>query len=215
MRAIVAAAALAVLSLPALAVGAEDPWALVERFRSNLVAESPFRARFTQSYRPEGFSSAEIESGEMMLSLPECLRWDYDDPFPKSFILCGDVFHYWNPGETEGHRDEIEAREQPGLDLLLLDVAELRARYSIDRESYSVDRESGLEEGVAIVLRPLEANEFVAEATLRLDASLSRLLELRYVDPQGNTTSFTITDYRPGIEPGTFNPPENMVWVEY
>ena len=187
---------------------AEDPWSLVERFRQNLTAESPFRARFEQSYRPEGFSSAEIESGDMVLSLPECLRWDYDDPFPKSFILCGDVFHYWNPGEADGHREEIEAREQPGLDLLLLEVSELRARYSIDRQS----RDG---EGVAIVLRPRQANEFVAEATLRLDASLSRLLELRYLDPQGNSTSFKISDYRPGLEPGTFNPPEDVIWVEY
>jgi len=190
-------------------VGAQDdPWSLVERFRGNLEAAGPFSARFVQRFVPEGFSTSETEAGRMALSLPDCLRWDYDDPFPKSFILCGDVFHYWHPGDREGHREEIEARDQPGLDILLLDIAELRSRYSIVESERSAEQ-------VKIVLRPNSANEFASEATLILDASLNRLLGLQYLDLDGNRTSFEIFDYRAGLEAGTFNLPEEVRWLDY
>ena len=174
MRSAPALLALLLLCSQGGSVGAQaDAWSFVERFRGNLEAAGPFSARFVQHFLPEGFSTPETESGRMFLSLPECLRWDYDDPFPKSFILCGDVFHYWHPGDSEGHREEIEARDQPGLDILLLDMAELRSRYSI------VESEKSAEQ-VEIVLRPLASNEFASEATLVLDASLNRLLVSRY-----------------------------------
>jgi len=190
-----------------LAEDTEDAWLILERFRESLELQSPFSAHFLQSFTPEGFSSAETEGGTMSMSLPECLRWDYDEPFPKSFILCGDVFHYWNPGDPKGHREEIEAREQPGLDLLLLGTADLRERYSI---AASVR----LAESIEIVLLPLEENEYASSATLLLDSDGERLLELRYVDPDGNRTTFAISDYRAGLDSGTFNPPLDVIFEE-
>ena len=191
-----------VASLPA---GAEDAWDLLGRFRSHLEAQSPFSAHFEQTYLPEGFSTGETEGGDFFLSLPECLRWDYDDPYPKSFILCGDVFHYWNPGEPEGHREEIDALSQPGLDLLLLDLGQLRERYVAE----PVLRGEG---PIEIVLRPVEPNEYAVQANLVLDSEALDLRELSYLDEVGNRTSFLITDYHPGLEHGTFNPPEEVEW---
>ncbi|HVR29110.1 MAG TPA: outer membrane lipoprotein carrier protein LolA, partial [Thermoanaerobaculia bacterium] len=174
----VSLATLAAAPRAAAAAGSRDAaWQAVETFRRNLEQSSPFTAKFVQTYLPEGFSTGEQESGRMALHLPSCLRWDYDEPYPKSFILCGDVIHYWNPGENEGHVDEIDAKREPGLDLLLVEVDELERRYQA-----SVERKAS---GVAITLRPTAKNEFVAEATLELDAKLDRLVALRYVDPEG------------------------------
>jgi hypothetical protein len=141
----------------------------------------------------------------MALHLPDCLRWDYDQPYPKSFILCGNVIHYWNPGETEGQTDEIDSHHEPGLDLLLVGVDELQLRYTA-----TAKRDA---QGVSITLRPTTPSEFVAEATLELDGKLDRLLVLRYLDPEGNRTEFRISDYRSGVTTGTFNPPKDVTWL--
>ena len=186
---------------------AQDAWTVIERFRRHLGDRSPFSARFDQTYLPEGFSTGETEGGRFSLSLPECLRWDYEDPYPKSFILCGDVFHYWNADEAEGHREEIDALSQPGLDLLLLELSQLRERYFAGAV---VEGEGFLE----IVLKPVEPNELAVAATLVLDPSELDLIELSYVDEVGNRTTFRISDYREGLEHGTFNPPEGVEWVE-
>lgn len=186
---------------------ADEAWEALETFRRNLAAASPFTAAFEQTYIPEGFASGEEESGRMTLSLPDCLRWDYDEPYPKSFILCGDVIHYWNPGEDEGHVEEIDADREPGLDLLLVGIAELEGRYEAKREK-------GKGRNVAVVLRPTEPNEYVAQATLELDPGLERLVALRYLDPEGNRTEFRISGYTPGVATGTFNPPKDIEWLE-
>ncbi|HVR28058.1 MAG TPA: hypothetical protein VMS86_00875, partial [Thermoanaerobaculia bacterium] len=73
----------------------------------------------------------------------------------------------------------------------------------------SVERKAS---GVAITLRPTAKNEFVAEATLELDAKLDRLVALRYVDPEGNRTEFRISGYEPGVAEGTFNYPRDITW---
>ena len=186
---------------------AQDAWSALDTLRGHLHEQSPFRAGFVQTFVPEGFSSGEKESGRMALALPECLRWDYDEPYPKSFLLCGDVFHYWNPGEDEGHTEEIEAKREPGLDLLLLEVEELRVRYRAELSD-------GPGKSREIRLRPLEPNEFVAEALLRLNGRLDRLLLLRYLDPEGNVTEFAISGHEKGAPAGTFNPPEGIEWLD-
>ena len=208
--------ALAVAALPAHAATAApapaaDPpkdaaWQAIETFRGNLARRSPFTAKFVQTYLPEGFSTGEKESGRMALHLPDCLRWDYDEPYPKSFILCGDVIHFWNQGETEGQIDEIDAKHEPGLDLLLVGVDELQRRYAATSKRGA--------EGVSITLKPTKPNEFVAEATLEIDSKLDRLLVLRYLDPEGNRTEFRISGYEAGVATGTFNPPKDVKWLD-
>jgi outer membrane lipoprotein-sorting protein len=184
----------------------DSPWQSIETFRKNLAQRSPFTAAFVQTYLPEGFSTGEKEAGRMALHLPDCLRWDYGEPYPKSFILCGNVIHYWNGGEKEGHIEEIEAKREPGLDLLLVPVDELQRRYTAT--------EKRAPQGVTVTLRPTERNEFVVEATLEIDAKLDRLRALRYVDPEGNRTEFAISDYQPGVKSGTFNPPKDVKWLD-
>lgn len=186
--------------------GDEAVWKSIETFRNNLARRSPFTASFVQTYVPEGFSSGEQESGRMSLHLPDCLRWDYGEPYPKSFILCGDVIHYWNGGETEGHIEQIEAKREPGLDLLLVGVDELQRRYRASSKTIA--------QGVAITLRPIVPNEFVTEATLEIDSKLDRLRVLRYLDPDGNRTEFALSDYQSGVKTGTFNPPKDVKWLD-
>lgn len=194
------------VALPGPAL-AEDPWQVLEVFRQHLRERSPLRADFTQAFVAEGFTTAEEESGHLAISLPDCMRWDYDEPYPKSFLLCGDVVHYWNPGEDEGHIEEIDADREPGLDLLLVEVDELRRRYEAEVHS-------GGRRGVVVTLRPREENEYVVEATLELDRLLEKLEVLRYLDPDGNRTEFRITAWKSGVPNGIFNPPKDVEWLE-
>src|SRR4030095_1478731 len=112
--------ALALLGVIPAAAQEVDPWAVLKNVRQSLVEAGPSGASFAQTFIASGFSSGDKESGRIALALPDCMRWDYLSPFPKSFLLCGGTVHAWNEGDQTGRRYRVDRKNEPGLDLLLL-----------------------------------------------------------------------------------------------
>jgi hypothetical protein len=178
--------------------------------RESLREAGPTAAEFTQSYVPAGFSTGEEESGRLALALPDCLRWDYREPYAKSFLLCGAEVFYWNPEDKTGRRYPVDRAREPGLDLLLLGVEQLRERYRAVAEPAAGGR-------TAVALAPLgggEADRDFADARLVIDPATRRLVELSFHDHEGNLSRFVITGYRPLAEDGLFSPPEGIAWED-
>lgn len=215
-RAFLAAALAATLVPCAIAAGAAaapapaDPWALVQALRSALADDAPLQANFEQTFVPAGFSSGETERGNFSLALPDCLRWDYEEPYPKSFLICGQDAYSWNRGELSGHYQEVAAQDEPGLDLLLLPTAELRRRYQAAVKT-------GAGGAPEIWLTPIVKTATTPlSATLQLDGGGKRLLGLAYADSEGNRTRFVLSNYQPlrAGEHSVFSPPSQIRWQE-
>ncbi|HVS13088.1 MAG TPA: outer membrane lipoprotein carrier protein LolA [Thermoanaerobaculia bacterium] len=203
-------AGLLVVALPLGAAPVHDdsnPWSLFDRVRAELQGKSPLSARFVQTFVPAGFSQGETEEGRLSISLPRCLRWDYGEPFPKSFLLCDDTAFYWNPGETSGHRYPIEDEEAPGLDFFLLSSADLRLRYNATSERLG----TGL---YHVALEPIRPTDDVVALEVVIDPDSDRIVELSYQDSEANRTRFVLTDFEQGAAPGTFAPPAGMTWED-
>jgi outer membrane lipoprotein-sorting protein len=188
------------------AAAAQGPWDILENVRESLAAAGPTGAQFVQTYVPAGFTSGERESGTLSLALPDCLRWDYMEPFPKGYLLCGGVAYQWNPEDRTGQRFQIDRKNEPGLDLLLLSVGDLRSRYRATSK-----RGDG---GIAITLTPLRSLETLVEATFVVDPATQRLTEVSYRDREGNRTRFEIRGYRSLPRRGQFSPPKDIQWEE-
>lgn len=189
------------------ASAASDPWATLDAVRDSLVAAGPTQASFSQTYVPAGFSSGETERGTMALSLPDCLRWDYRQPYAKTFLLCGEVAHYWNAEDRAGRRYTVDREEEPGLDLLLLGVEQLKTRYRATQKRAANGR-------VEVELVPRRRIEAVAAASLLVDPAADRLVGISYRDREGNATRFTISDYRRLTGDTTFDPPRGVRFQE-
>ena len=106
-----------------------EAWRTLAELRTALAGAGRVSAPFRQSYLPAGFTTGDEERGRVALDLPDCMRWDYLEPYPKSYLLCGDRLHAWVAGEPQGERLRVEARDEAGLDLLLLPVERLAERY--------------------------------------------------------------------------------------
>jgi outer membrane lipoprotein-sorting protein len=200
------AAFLALALAAAPSVAADSPWTVFDKLRGSLASAGPQSVRFTQTFLPAGFDQGETETGTLAISLPKCLRWDYGEPFPKSFLLCQETVYYWNPGETRGHRYPVENEEAPGLDFFLLTTDDLRLRYNATAEQE--------DDGLHVQLSPIRPTDDVVALEVLLDAKAGRVKRLSYQDSEGNTTRFELADYRPGVEPGTFVPPAGVEWEE-
>lgn len=201
--------------LGSAAAATDDPWSELATVRQGLAAASPLATDFVQSYTPSGFSVADEESGVLAMRLgntgtEECVRWDYEEPFPKGFLLCDRIAWTWNPGEESGRRHVVASSDTFGLDLLRLSVDQLRRNY----QASVAARDGGR---VEIELIPIGAGATAAirDARLILDAESRRLLALSYHDVEGNLTRFTLGDYRAiDTSASVFEPPEGVVWLD-
>jgi hypothetical protein len=204
---VAATSALAASGPPTSAAAPTDPWAALEALRQNLVTDGALLADFTQDYVPAGFSSGERETGRLALALPSCLRWDYEIPYAKSFLLCGELLYFWNQGEASGRRLRVDPENEPGLDLLLLSVPELRQRYRATLHA-------GPDDGRSVTLEPIGDLGMIARATLTLDAGLRRVTALAWQDRAGNQTQFRFTGFGPLAEKNRFTPPAELSWED-
>ncbi|HKV07676.1 MAG TPA: outer membrane lipoprotein carrier protein LolA [Thermoanaerobaculia bacterium] len=200
-----ALAACAAGAFPATAQ--DDPWAVLSSVRQSLVEAGPTGARFVQTYIPAGFSSGEKESGQLALQLPDCLRWDYTEPYPKGFLLCGGVVHAWNPEDQSGRRYRVDRKNEPGLDLLLLGVDDLKNRYQAAAKAGEAGK-------VEVQLTPKGKIAELADAALTVDTETKRLVAVSYHDKEGNLTRFEINGYESLPRQGRFSPPTGIRWEE-
>ena len=200
--------ALALLGALPAAAQEVDPWTVLTNVRQSLVEAGPTGASFVQTFIASGFSSGDQESGRIALALPDCLRWDYTNPFPKSFLLCGGTAHAWNEGDQTGRRYRVDRKNEPGLDLLLLGVDTLKDRYKATARK--------LDDGkLEIALSPKEKKlAELKDATLAVDPGSQRVVAVSYHDNEGNLTKFEITGYQELARQGSFTPPSNIRWLE-
>jgi len=202
---------------PANENGNEDAtWRILTSVRRSLTDAGPTRATFTQTYIPAGFSSGDVERGTLALDLPDCLRWDYSEPYAKAFLLCGETAYLWNPEDPTGRRYTVDREREPGLDLVLLSVDELRERYRVESETdpKPISEDGSPQARVRVRLVPQDASGEIAEARLEVDRETDRVVSLSYTDDEGNETRFAIEGYRPLRENGIFSPPSGVEWTE-
>ncbi|MCP4202846.1 MAG: outer membrane lipoprotein carrier protein LolA [bacterium] len=194
-----------------------DPWQVLAGVRDQLRDASPLETRFIQTFVPGGFSTGDTESGALYVDLPRCLRFEYLEPFPKDFLLCGDWVYTWNPGESSGRRFLVNDSEAEGLDLLRLEVDALRARYRAELGAPENDR-------TIIRLIPKNETSDLREATIEVGhgeagdpsadhSGAARLLALAYDDASGNQTRFEMTNYEELEDKTDFAPPA-IDWLE-
>lgn len=195
------------LAAPGTPSPAIDPWQALTELRLHLAASGALAAGFRQSYVPAGFATGDEEVGRVALALPDCLRWDYSEPYPKSYLLCGSRLHTWVAGEPQGERLHVEARNEAGLDLLLLPVEQLKARYT------AAARPAG-GGAIAVELVPTAADSRIARAELHFDLASQRPTELSYRDRDGNLSTFRFGAFELLDDDTHFTAPTDLVWQE-
>ncbi|MEM6456340.1 MAG: hypothetical protein AAF772_14690 [Acidobacteriota bacterium] len=216
----------------------DNPWSHLATLRASLVEAGPVTSRFVQTYVPAGFETGDTEAGHLSLMLPRCLRWNYDDadasdadapaaataPAPiadpldegfdeletsKNFLLCDGLAHEWNDGEDAGRRFPVDAAREIGLDLLLVDLDTLKARYVAEGRR-------GADGGPIVVLAtpPDDEGRSAVRAELHLDPAGAAVRTLSYVDREGNHTRFALEPMQPLSHQALFQPPAGMTWID-
>ena len=199
---------LAALLLPTVA-HAQDADTLLRKVDDHYNRLSSLRARYTEHYAGMGLDRT--ESGTLLLKKPGRMRWSYDQPAGKLFVLDGKYAWFYTPGDDQVQR--VPARQ---LDDLCSPLRFLLGHTQLKRElgSLTVTQDS---HGIHIAGIPVGMEQRIK--TLTLDVTPSGAIQhMRLEELDGATTEFSFTQVEENIPARDsdfiFMPPKGIAVVD-
>ena len=204
-RALLAAMLVAASSVPRAATRERAPGGPIEGLAGWLEGTRDLTCRFEQRLLSGALGAGTRESGVFYLLRPGRLRWEYDDPEPKTAIVDGDRTLLFLPED----RQLIRGRLSPDEDLL---PALLAGRGKIhDLFDARVLEPAGTQDRVRVRLVPRSAPGGVQEVILTLRPPDYSIELAEVLDPAGNRMEYLFTKVRrnKGVPESlfTFEPP--------
>ncbi|MCM2313713.1 MAG: outer-membrane lipoprotein carrier protein LolA [Thermoanaerobaculia bacterium] len=158
-------------------------------------------AEFVQKFLPKGFKKEKIERGNVVFGTLPAMRWAYADPEKKEFVFDGTTSWLWVPADRQVTVHELTEEERAALPFFALsDPSRIAKQFTLSRS------------GRTTTLKARDRKAMLLEISVEA-ASDGRLSRLRYLDSQGNATTFEFSRFAAapaGREAFTFVPPPGV-----
>ena len=196
--------------LTAFAAPAQTPTAeaLARKVDAHYNHLQSLTAHFTERYQGMGMDRS--ETGTLTLRKPGRMRWAYDEPSGKIFVLDGKFAVSYTPGDSQALRTPAKQ-----LDDLRSPLRFLLGHTEIAKEldGLALTLVNG---GYTLSGTPKGMQQTVQSIGLTVDAS-GQIRAMRIEQPDGATTSFTFTDIRENVPAPdsafTFTPPPGVTLI--
>ncbi len=166
-------------------------------------------ARFTERYRGMGIDRS--ETGTLTLSKPGRMRWAYDAPSGKIFVLNGKFAISYTPGDAQAER--TPARD---LDDLRSPLRFLLGHTEIAKDLRGLTL-TLVQGGYTLSGVPRGMEKTVQSIDITVDAQ-GQIDSLRIVDADGAETTFTFTEIHENVPTPesdfTFTPPPGVTVID-
>jgi len=188
-------------------LGAHELAARVDRHYDQLHS---LKAAFTESYA--GLGVQRTESGELLLSKPGKMRWDYISPPGKVFLLDGKYAWFYAPGDSQVQR--IPAKE---LDDLRSPLRFLLGHTSLEKEMNGLSLASGSNGEFVLSGVPKGQENRISKISLTVTPA-GAITGIEVEETDGATTRFVFSSEQPdaAVAPKTFQftPPPGVPVVD-
>ena len=191
---------LALLCAPNLVAQAAQDNALIRRVDGHYNHLRSLRARYTEHY--SGMGLDRTESGTLTLKKPGLMRWSYDAPSGKLFVLDGKFAWFYTPGDAQVSRSAAKQLDDLRSPLRLL-LGHTQLAKELDQIATEPDgarfRITGVPKGMA---------QRVHLLTL-IVAPNGAIERMKLEETDGATTEFTFS----GIEEDIPLPPAEFIFT--
>ena len=181
---------LALHCAPNLAAQAASDPALIRRVDDHYNHLRSLRARYTERYTGMGMDRS--ESGTLTLKKPGLMRWSYDSPSGKLFVLDGKFAWFYTPGDAQVSRAPAKQLDDLRSPLRLL-LGHTQLSKELDQLATAPDgasfRITGIPKGMA---------QRVHLLTLVVTAS-GAIERLKLEETDGASTEFTFSNLEEDI----------------
>lgn len=142
---------------------------------------SDYSADFQQVYRYQGSARRQVSSGTMQVKKPGLMRWDYDKPYPKHFVLDGKALYLYDPEDKQ-----VTVNRDFTTDQLSAAVTFLWGRGKLTDE-FDVALAAASPAGDAVLeLTPKKPQSGFTKLLFHVDAATGQVKTSIVVDSQGN-----------------------------
>ena len=167
------------------AASAQDARTLARKIDNHYNHLSTLQASFIEHY--QGMGMDRTESGTLLMKKPGMMRWNYDAPSGKLFILNGKLAYSYTPGDAQAERTPASKLDDMRSPLrLLLGHAQL------EKELANISI-SGTPQGFRLTGTPKYQQAGVQ--SLAVDASADGIIQSIRIEQSGEaSTEFRFTD---------------------
>jgi outer membrane lipoprotein carrier protein len=190
-----------------------DPSQIAARVDHRYNHLAALKARFQESYAGAGMTRKEV--GDLWLQKPGKMRWQYEQPTPKLFIVDGKNAYFYVPSERQARRMPAKKLDDFRSPIrYLLGHTKLQSEFAKLSLSSEAPKQAGdiVLEGI-----PKGMEDRVQRVLLEINPS-DQIVGIRIEELDGSITEFTFSDLQENIpvnrELFHFTPPPGVEVIE-
>jgi outer membrane lipoprotein carrier protein len=194
---------------PSTAAAATSPQvrALVDRVQAFYERTQDFEARFTQRYAYATSHRTQVSTGEVKFKKPGLMRWDYQMPSKRTFLLTGDRAYALDPEALTLTKSPVDENQLSAAVTFLWGKGKLADEFNIAEQTCKKCQ------GLQLVLTPKKPDPRFQRILLEVDPKTAQVLRSTVVDPDGSVNEITFEGLKTNVKlteaQFKLNPPPN------
>ena len=184
--------------------------ALVDRMQAFYEGTQDFKANFQQVYTYQASKRRQTSSGTVRYKKPGLMRWDYEKPSARTFVLSGNRVYFYDPEAKLLTRAAIDTNTLSASVTFLLGKGKLADEFVITQDACDKCL------GPRLRLVPKRPDPRFKRMALELDPKTAQVLRSVVVELDGseNAISFLELGTNVGLDEASFRiatPPDTQV----
>ncbi len=192
---------------------AADVKALVDRVQAFYEKTTDFTADFKQDYTYKAFKRTQSSSGKVTYAKPAQMRWDYEKPSAKTFVLAKDRVIALDPEALTLTTMGMATSQLSASVTFLWGQGKLADEFSIAKKDCKTCK------GTQLELTPLKPDPRFQKVLLEVDPKSATVIKSTVIDPDGseNAITFGAMQTNTGVDAAKFKlePPPGFQVIDY
>jgi outer membrane lipoprotein carrier protein len=186
---------------------------LVDRMQAFYEKTADFKADFEQKYTYKRMKRTQASSGTVIFKKPALMRWEYESPSKKTFVLAGEKVYIYDPDARLLTRASIGSNQLSASVTFLWGQGKLADEFSIAKKDCADCK------GTVLEMTPLKPDPRFKRILLEVDPKSAQVIKSTVIDPDGSENAITFKNLKTntGINEDAFKltPPEGTQVQDY
>jgi outer membrane lipoprotein carrier protein len=167
--------------------------ALVERMQAFYEKTEDFKAAFKQDYKYKLFKRTQTSTGTVIYKKPGLMRWEYENPSPRTFVLAGSKVYAYDPPAQTLTVGSVDTSKLSASVTFLFGQGRLADEFHIKKGTCADCK------GTLLVLDPAQPDPRFRQVRLEVDSKTAQVLKSTVVDPDGSENTIAFLDLKTNV----------------